>query len=52
MLQGKVTYIAAGVTAIWAIVGFFLGHLDAQTTGTMILAALGTFGLRRAIANQ
>lgn len=52
VLQGKFTYIVAGATAVWAIAGFFLGHLDAQTTGTMLLAALGTFGIRRAIANQ
>ncbi len=34
---------------LWAVVGFFLGHLDAQTAGTMILAGLGTFGIRRAL---
>lgn len=49
MLKGKLTYLVAGVTALWAIVGYFLGNLDASTTGAMILTALGTFGVRRAI---
>ena len=49
MLSGKLTYAVAAVTAIWAIIGFFLGNLDASTAGGMILAALGTFGVRRAI---
>ena len=48
-MNGYLTYTVAAVTAVWAIVGFFLGHLDAQTSGTMILAALGTFGIRRAL---
>ena len=50
MLKGKLTYVIAGVTALWAIVGFFLGNLDATQAGTMILASLGTFGIRRAIS--
>ncbi len=52
ILQGKLTYIVAGVTVVWAIIGFFLGQLDAQTAGTMVLAGLGTFGVRRAISNN
>ena len=48
-LQGKLTYLVAAITVLWAVVGFFLGQLDGQTTATMILAGLGTFGVRRAI---
>lgn len=52
MVQGKFTYIVAGVTALWAVVGYFLGNLDAVTAGQMVLAALGVFGVRRAIDNK
>lgn len=48
-MKGKLTYSVAAVTALWAIVGFFLGNLDAQQAGMMVLGALGTFGVRRAI---
>lgn len=49
ILKGKLTYIVAGITAVWAITGFFIGQLDAEAAGTMVLAALGTFGIRRAL---
>lgn len=52
ILEGKLTYITAGVTALWAIVGYFLGNVDAVTAGQMVLAALAVFGVRRAIANS
>lgn len=48
-MNGKLTYTVAAITALWAVVGYFLGNLDASTTGAMVLTALGTFGLRRAI---
>lgn len=51
-LKGKVSYIVAGVTILWAIVGFFLGNLDMNQASAMVLAGLGVFGIRRAIANQ
>lgn len=49
ILKGRLTYIVAAVTALWAITGFFLGQLDPTAAGEMILAALGTFGIRRAL---
>ena len=49
LLKGKLTYLVAAVTVLWAIVGFFLGTLDGQTVATLVLAGLGTFGIRRAI---
>ena len=50
-MKGKLTYTIAVVTGLWAIVGYFLGTVDATTASQMVLAALGTFGLRRAISN-
>lgn len=49
VLKGNLTYIVAGVTALWAIVGLILGQLDATQVSALLLAALGTFGVRRAI---
>lgn len=49
ILKGKLTYIVAAITGLWAVVGFFLGQLDATQAGGMVLAALATFGIRRAI---
>jgi len=51
MLNGKLTYIVAGINALWAIYGYFTGNLDGQVAITMILASVGTFGIRRAISN-
>ena len=48
-MKGYLTYTVAAITAVWAIVGFFLGNLDAAQAGAMVLAALGTFGIRRAL---
>ena len=49
LLKGKLTYTIAAITAIWAIVGFFLGNLDATSAGQMLLASIAAFGVRRAI---
>lgn len=49
ILNGKLTYLVAAITGVWAIVGFFLGQIDTEQAGMLILAALGTFGIRRAI---
>ena len=48
-LRGKLTYTVAAITLIWAVVGFFLGQLGAEQAGALVLAALGTFGIRRAL---
>ena len=49
LFKGKLTYTVAAITGVWAIVGFFLGQLDPNTAGGLILGALGTFGIRRAL---
>lgn len=51
LLKGKLTYTVAAITGLWAVVGFFLGQLGAEQAGMLILAALGTFGVRRALPN-
>lgn len=49
LLKGKLTYLVAAATVVWAIAGLVLGTLDGQTATTLVLAGLGTFGIRRAI---
>lgn len=49
LLKGKLTYLVAATTVLWAIAGFFLGTLDGETVAALILAGLGTFGIRRAL---
>lgn len=49
VLKGKKTYIAAGLLAVWALLGLFLGKVDAQTGVSYLLEALGLFGLRNAL---
>lgn len=50
-LKGSKTYIVAVLTALYAILGFNLGHLDANTTVQLLLAAAGLAGLRGGIEN-
>ena len=52
ILKGKLTYLIAGITLLWAVVGFLLNTLDGQTASEMVLASLAVFGIRRAIANK
>lgn len=49
ILKGKLTYIVSAITALWAVAGFFLGQLEAEQAGVLILAALGTYGIRRVL---
>lgn len=48
-LKGKKTYIIAGVTIIWAIVGASMGYMEPQEAFNLVLAALGAAGLRNAL---
>ena len=53
MLQsfnGSKTYLVCAVAVLYAITGFFSGHLDANTAIQTVLAALGAAGLRHGIA--
>ena len=45
-LNGYKTYIVAAVAVIYAVSGFFTGHLDANTAIETVLTALGAASLR------
>ena len=45
MLSGYKTKIVVVATLLYAISGLILGHLDANTSLAMILAALGGYGI-------
>lgn len=45
MLEGKKTYITIGATVAYAIGGLILGYIDANTALTLILAAMGGYGI-------
>ena len=45
MIQGYKTKLVVLVTITWAISGLILGNLDANTAYSMILAALGGYGI-------
>lgn len=51
-MSGNKTYIVCALAVIYAVSGFFTGHLDANVAIETVLAALGTAGLRHGIANQ
>ena len=51
MLNGYKTYILAGLALVYAISGFFTGHIDANTAVETVFAALGAASLRHGIAN-
>jgi hypothetical protein len=44
-LQGKKTYIGAGILAAAAIAGFFLGQLDLDKVAIVLGSAIGMAGL-------
>lgn len=47
--EGKKTYIVAGLTIVWAVVGMYAGWIDMATGQQMIATALTGAGLRNAI---
>lgn len=50
-LEGKKSYAVAVITIVYALSGFFLGYVDAQTAFTLILGASGLASLRAGITN-
>ena len=52
ILKGYVTYIAAAGTFLLALAGFLTGQIDLKTFIEACLAALATFGIRRAIGGS
>ena len=51
-LEGKKTYIVAGLAVTYAISGFLTGHIDQQGAIEMILAAVGGMTMRSAIEKK
>lgn len=51
-IMGYKTYILCGLAIIYAISGFFTGHLDSNSAIETIFAALGTASLRHGITTQ
>lgn len=45
MLEGYKTKIIIVLTVAYAIIGFILGEIDANTAWLMILAAIGSWGV-------
>jgi len=51
LMQGYKTYILALVAVIYAIAGFYSGHIAGQDAVNMMWAALTAGALRHGIAN-
>lgn len=52
MLSGYKTYIVCAAAIIYAISGFYTGHLDVNAAFEVVLAALGAAGLRHGISTS
>lgn len=46
---GYGTYIAAGLTVLHAVIGYFLGQTDTHTAVKQIIEGTGLAALRRAV---
>ena len=49
MLSGKKTYLVTAVMIVYAVAGFFLGKMDANSSVQMVFEALAVAGLRNAV---
>jgi len=49
-MNGKKTYLVAGVAILYAISGFFFGALDANAAVQIVIAALGLGTVRHGIS--
>lgn len=49
MLSGKKTYIVAAATVLYAVIGYFLGYVDAGAAIQLLSTGLGMAGLRNAL---
>ena len=52
MLQGKKAYIMGILAIVYAVLGWFLGNIDALTAQQMIWAGLTTLAMRAGIKNS
>lgn len=51
-MNGWKTYAVCAIAIIYAVSGFFTGHLDANAAIEVALAALGAAGLRHGISTS
>jgi len=51
-MSGYKTYIVCVVAIVYAVAGFYTGHLDTNAAMQVVLAALGAAGLRNAISTS
>lgn len=51
-MSGYKTYLVCAASIVYAVSGFFTGHLDANAAIEVVLAALGAAGLRHAISSS
>ena len=51
-MDGKKTYVVAVLMIVYAIAGYFLGNLDTNAAGTVLLQGLGLAALRHGISNK
>ncbi len=49
VIDGNKTYLVAGLTVVWAVVGLYLGKVDFVTFINYLLAAGAVFGFRSAL---
>ena len=52
MLNGKKTFIVAGLMAVFAIIGLALDLMPAEQAGALFLEALAIAGIREALRNK
>jgi hypothetical protein len=52
LLEGKKAYIIGAATAVYGLLGFFLGHLDVNQAAEFILGGSGLAALRAGIARK
>ena len=52
MLNGRKTYLAAGLLAAFAIIGAITGQLEAAKVGELLVEALALVGLRHAVGRS
>ncbi len=50
-LNGLKTYIVAAAGVLYAVTGFFLGNIDANTAVQILVTSLGLAAVRHGVAN-
>lgn len=51
ILKGKKTYLIGAATALYGLLGYFLGHMEANQAAEFIFVGSGLSALRAGIRN-